>query len=631
LFTIYSLQTGHKENAKRFAVRAFRRGFFMAGEPKHRYLGVSLVEIGIFSAATNALLLVMPLYLLQIYDRVLPAFSLSTLFYITVLAFAALIVLGMMEIVRSYYADKVAARIDAEIGSEAFLTSMMGPRAALGDVQPLRDLATIRTFVNSRALFFLFDLPFSPVFIALLYLVHPVLFFVTVIGAVIMVGVAVANQMATAKPGQQAADSMMVSMNMAQSFGRNYETVKALGMVSNSTEVWGKKFAESLGLSAKASRRNAVYGGLSRTLRMVLQNGIMCAGAYLVLQNEMTAGMIFAASIISGRALQPLDQIIGGWRQVVDAGRAWKRLRTIDTAAHAAAKDTVELPDLKGAVSVEGLIYFPPDADRAADPLIKKISFRVEPGETVAMIGPSRAGKSTLARLIVGAIRPHSGIIRLDGADIQNFDSDQLGRHIGYLSQEVELFPGTIAENISRFDQSSDDAAIVRAAEFAESHKLVLSQKSGYATLIGATGVRLSGGERQRIGLARAFYGDPKVVMLDEPNANLDSEGEQALERAVLNAKQRGTTVLLITHRPSIAAKCDRIMMLREGQIEMYGPAQDVLQKLAQGVQASQARPAAPPQPVPPQAPQPTAPPREEATTAQPSASFAAVMRAKPN
>jgi len=603
----------------------------MAGEPKHRYLGVSLIEIGIFSAATNALLLVMPLYLLQIYDRVLPAFSLSTLFYITVLAFAALIVLGMMEIVRSYYADKVAARIDAEIGSEAFLTSMMGPRAALGDVQPLRDLATIRTFVNSRALFFLFDLPFSPVFIALLYLVHPVLFFVTVIGAVIMVGVAVANQMATAKPGQQAADSMMVSMNMAQSFGRNYETVKALGMVSNSTEVWGKKFAESLGLSAKASRRNAVYGGLSRTLRMVLQNGIMCAGAYLVLQNEMTAGMIFAASIISGRALQPLDQIIGGWRQVVDAGRAWKRLRTIDTAAHAAAKDTVELPDLKGAVSVEGLIYFPPDADRAADPLIKKISFRVEPGETVAMIGPSRAGKSTLARLIVGAIRPHSGIIRLDGADIQNFDSDQLGRHIGYLSQEVELFPGTIAENISRFDQSSDDAAIVRAAEFAESHKLVLSQKSGYATLIGATGVRLSGGERQRIGLARAFYGDPKVVMLDEPNANLDSEGEQALERAVLNAKQRGTTVLLITHRPSIAAKCDRIMMLREGQIEMYGPAQDVLQKLAQGVQASQARPAAPPQPVPPQAPQPTAPPREEATTAQPSASFAAVMRAKPN
>jgi ATP-binding cassette subfamily C protein len=590
----------------------------MTGGSRFPYLGKNLIEIGIFSAATNALLLVMPLYLLQIYDRVLPAASMSTLTYITLLAFAALLVLGMLEIIRSYYADKVAARLDTEIGADAFVTSMTGPRAALGDVQPLRDLATIRSFVNSRALFFLFDLPFSPIFILLIYLIHPVLFLVTLIGAVVLVGVAVANQKATAKPGQKAADSMMMSMNMAQSFGRNYETVRALGMVTNVIEVWGNKFAESLNISAKASRRNAVYGGASRTLRMVLQNGIMCAGAYLVLKNEMTAGMIFASSIISGRALQPLDQIIGGWRQVIDAGRAWKRLRSIDLAAATANRDSVELPELKGAVSVEGLVYFPPDAERSSDPLIKKISFRVEPGETVAIIGPSRAGKSTLARLMVGAIKPHSGVIRLDGADIQNFDPDQLGRHIGYLSQEVELFPGTIAENISRFDPDADDAAIVRAAEYAETHRLVLSQKNGYATQIGATGVRLSGGERQRIGLARAFYGEPKVMMLDEPNANLDAEGEQALERAVLNAKQRGTTVILITHRPSIAAKCDRVLMLREGQIEMFGPAQDVLQKLAQGSAGVQPRPATP-----------QSQPREAAS--QPSASFAAVMRAKPN
>jgi PrtD family type I secretion system ABC transporter len=502
---------------------------------------------------------------------------------------------------------------------------MTGPRAALGDVQPLRDLATIRTFINSRSLFFLFDLPFSPVFILLLWLIHPVLFVVTVLGAIVMVGVAIANQRATHKPSQQSADSMMVSMNMAQSFGRNFETVKALGMVSNVTEVWGKRFAESLNMSATASRRNALFGGFSRTMRQILQNGIMCAGAYLVLQNEMTAGMIFAASIISGRALQPLDQIIGGWRQVIDAGRAFKRLRSIDTSATTAKRDTVDLPDLKGAVAIEGLIYYPPDADRASEPLIKKISLRIEAGETVAIIGPSRAGKSTLARLIVGAIKPHAGIIRLDGADIQNFDSDQLGKHIGYLSQEVELFPGTIAENVSRFELNADDAAIVRAAEYAETHKLILSQKNGYGTVIGATGVRLSGGERQRIGLVRAFYGDPKVMMLDEPNANLDSEGEQALERAVLNAKQRGTTVLLITHRPSIAAKCDRILMLRDGMIEMFGPAQDVLQKLAQG--APGAQPHRPhPQPTQPEAAQP-----RETAAAQPSAQFAAVMRAKPN
>src|SRR5262249_36073259 len=289
--------------------------------------------------------------------------------------------------------------------------------------------------------------------------------------------------------------------------------------------------------------------------------------------------------------------------------------RSIDPAAGAANRDTVELPEIRGALSIEGLVYFPPDAERSSDPLIKKISFRVEPGETVAIIGPSRAGKSTLARLIVGAIKPHSGVIRLDGADIQNFDPDQLGRHIGYLSQEVELFPGTVAENISRFDPDADDASIVRAAEFAETHRLALSQKNGYATQIGATGVRLSGGERQRIGLARAFYGEPKMMMLDEPNANLDAEGEQALERAVLNAKQRGTTVILITHRPSIAAKCDRILMLREGQIEMFGPAQDVLQKLAQGSAGVQPRP----QPQPSEA------------APQHSASFAAIMRANPN
>ena len=598
----------------------------MAGS-RFPYLGRSLIEIGIFSAATNALLLVMPLYLLQIYDRVLPSQSFSTLVYITILAFAALAVLGMLEIIRSYYADKVAARLDTQLGSDAFLTAMSGPRAVLGDVQPLRDLATIRTFVNSRSLFFLFDLPFSPVFIVLLYLIHPVLFLVTLIGAAVMVGVAWANQRATAKPGQQAAEVMMTSMNMAQSFGRNFETVRALGMVSNVTEVWGKKFAESLNLSATTSRRNALFGGFSRTMRQILQNGIMCAGAYLVLKNEMTAGMIFASSIISGRALQPLDQIIGGWRQVIDAGRAWKRLSSLDGAALATTKDTVELPALQGALSIEGLVYYPPDADRSAEPLIKRISLRIEAGETVAMIGPSRAGKSTLARLIVGAIKPHAGIIRLDGADIQNFDSDQLGRHIGYLSQEVELFPGTIADNISRFDPDAEDAAIVRAAEVAETHKLILSQKNGYATQIGATGVRLSGGERQRIGLARAFYRDPEVMMLDEPNANLDSEGEQALERAVINAKQRGKTVLLITHRPSIAAKCDRILMLREGMIEMFGPAQDVLQKLAQGGGAGPSRPAAPPHPHPAAQPKP----QESAVAGQPSASFAAVMRAKPS
>ena len=367
-------------------------------------------------------------------------------------------------------------------------------------------------------------------------------------------------------------------------------------------------------------------------MRMVLQNGIMCAGAYLVLQNEMTAGMIFAASIISGRALQPLDQIIGGWRQVIDAGRAWKRLSSIGKDNAAADKDTVELPDLKGAVTVDGVIYFPPNADRTADPLIKKISLRVEPGETVAMIGPSRAGKSTLARLIVGAIKPHAGD-----------HPPRRRRHPEFRfrpARPPHRLPQPGGRAVSRarsprtFRASTRTPTTPRSCAPPSSPRRTSSssaRRTATRTQIGPTGVRLSGGERQRIGLARAFYGDPKVIILDEPNANLDAEGEQALERAVLQAKQRGTTVMLITHRPSIAAKCDRILMLREGQIEMYGPAQDVLQKLAQGnaPARSQAAPqAAAPAPAPRRGQPPPAtgrPPRP------PSASFAAVMRAKAN
>jgi ATP-binding cassette subfamily C protein len=245
----------------------------------------------------------------------------------------------------------------------------------------------------------------------------------------------------------------------------------------------------------------------------------------------------------------------------------------------------LSLPEPEGALAADQLIYFVPDADPGAPPLIKRISFKIEAGESVALIGPSQAGKSTLARLIVGAIAPRSGVIRLDGADIKNWDADELGSYLGYLPQDVELFPGTIAQNISRFDPQAVDEEIVAAAQRAQVHELILRQKAGYATEIGPVGVRLSGGEKQRIGLARAFYGDPKLIILDEPNANLDAEGEQALEKSILEARARKRTVVIITHKPSIAAKCDRVLMLRDGQVELYGPAKDVLQRLTQGPQ----------------------------------------------
>jgi ATP-binding cassette subfamily C protein len=567
----------------------------MAESMKIAGLKRAFVDLGIFSAATNILLLVPSLYMLQVYDRVLPSSSLDTLIYISVIAAGALAVLGLLEVVRSYYANRLAARLDIGLGSQAFRAALSGPRNGLGDVQPLRDLATMRGFIASRSIFSLFDLPFAPIFLVVLYFLHPLLCLIATVGVVAMVVIALANQVATAGSGRKSAEALTGAMNTAQSFTRNYETVRALGMVSNVTEVWGKKFADSLLQSDRVSATNSIYGGISRFLRMLLQSAILGVGGYLVLQGTMSAGMIFASSLISGRALQPFDQVIGGWRQIVEAGRAWKRLKGMTALGLGEKPRTMSMPVPKGAVSVEHLIYTPPESDPAR-PFIKRISFSVGAGEAVAIIGPSRAGKSTLARLLVGVLKPGSGVIRLDGADIQTWDADAFGRHIGYLSQEVELFPATIAENIARFDPAATDEKVMAAAIRANCHHLVLNQKNGYLTMIGPGGVRLSGGERQRIGLARAFYGDPQVMMLDEPNSNLDTEGEQALETALVEARKRGTTVLLITHKPSIAVKCDRILMLRDGQVELYGPAADVLQRLTQGAAKP---PAAAPQPAP--------------------------------
>ncbi|TPK31095.1 type I secretion system permease/ATPase [Mesorhizobium sp. B2-5-4] len=552
----------------------------MPSSTNRRVLSRSVVEMGLFSAAMNTLVLILPLYMLQVYDRVLPAANLDTLAYLTLLALSSLLLFGVLEVVRSVYASQLAARLDVSLGASSFLAAMSGPRAGLGDVQALRDLATLRGFIASRTIFFLFDLPFGPIFVGLLYFVHPLLFLVTVIGAVLMVAIAVLNQIASSRPSKEAADNLSASMNSAQAFARNFETVRALGMVSNAIEFWGIRFSDSLHASDGLARINAFYGGVSRTTRSVLQIAILGVGAYLVLHNEMTAGMIFASSMISARALQPLDQIVGSWRQITDANLAWKRLSVSQSGPD--KQENPALPSPDGVLSADQIVYHLPGSADGAMPLIKRVTFEVPAGQTVAIVGPSQAGKSTLARLIVGAIQPRSGAIRLDGGDIRNWDPEELGRHIGYLPQDVELFPGTIAQNIARFEPDASDEKLVQAARKAQVHELIMGQRNGYSTVIGPAGVRLSGGERQRIGLARAFYGDPKILVLDEPNANLDSDGEAALERAIIQARSRKTTVLVITHRPSLASKCDRILMLLNGQVEIYGLTKDVLDELAQ-------------------------------------------------
>ncbi|TPL49851.1 type I secretion system permease/ATPase [Mesorhizobium sp. B2-4-6] len=531
----------------------------------------AVADVGLFSLLINLLLLVIPLYLLQIYDRVLPSSSLETLVYLSVIAVAALGFLGFLDTIRAVYTQRVAATVNDRLGARMFAASL-GARNA---PSPLTDLASVCAFIRSRGVSVLFDLPFAPVFLGLLYLIHPLLFWVTLGGAAMLVMLVVANQLAIGRKDALSAERSALASRAEQAFARNAETLRAMGMVENAARAWGRHVAEALVLHDHSACANAIFSGASRALRMMLQLAILGTGAWLVLKGQMTAGMIFASSLVSSRALQPLDQLIGSWRQIGEARRAWSRLGGALTAQPAETRKLV-LPDPTGAVSAQDLFFIAPNATFGAEPILKRLSFAIQPGEAVAIVGPSGAGKSTLARLLVGATQPSGGSVRIDGAELKTWDENQLGRHIGYLAQEVELFPGSVRENIARFDADADDAAIVEAAKRAEAHELILSLRDGYQTVIAGT---LSGGERQRIGLARAFYGNPRILVLDEPSTHLDGAGEAALEAVLAAARAAGVTTIVITHRPSIAAACDRVMVLRGGVIEAFGPSAEVLRQ----------------------------------------------------
>ncbi|AZO12915.1 type I secretion system permease/ATPase [Mesorhizobium sp. M3A.F.Ca.ET.174.01.1.1] len=537
----------------------------------------AVADLGLFSLLINILLLVIPLYLLQVYDRVLPSSSLETLIYLSAIAVAALAFLGLLDAVRAIYAQRVAATVDRRLGATTFAASL-GARHA-GGLSPLRDLASVCAFIRSRGVAVLFDLPFGPVFLALLYLIHPVLFWLTLAGAVLLLLLVVANQLAIGRNDALALERSAVASQAEQAFARNAETLRAMGMVENAARVWGRQVAEALALHDRSAGANAVFSGASRALRMVLQLAILGAGAWLVLEGQMTAGMIFASSLVSSRALQPLDQLIGSWRQIVDARRAWTRLQAALAAQPAEARK-LALPDPSGAIAVQDLFFLAPNAGFGTEPILKRLNFAIRAGEAVAIVGPSGAGKSTLARLLVGALQPSGGSVSIDGAELRTWDENQLGRQIGYLAQEVELFPGSIAENVARFDPAAQDGAIVEAAKRAEAHELILALRDGYQTMIGASGA-LSGGERQRIGLARALYGNPRILVLDEPSTHLDGSGEAALEAVLAAARAAGVTTIVITHRPAIAAACDRVMLLRGGVIEAFGASAEVLRQPA--------------------------------------------------
>ncbi|WP_077965312.1 type I secretion system permease/ATPase [Ensifer adhaerens] len=553
----------------------------------------SVIDLGLFSTVVNVLALTSPLFLIQVYDRVLPSSSIETLVYLTIIAFLAFAFLGLVDVIRAIYAVRMAAKLDCELGATAFAKVVAATGREPGDTQPLRDLATVRGFVASRGTPTLFDLPFSPVFAALLYLLHPLLFLMTTIGAIVILSLVFLNQSMNKKSSQFAQERITSANLTAQMFSRNAETVRAMGMTGNVGEVWGRQFAAATAAADGSLVVNAIFGGISRSVRMILQMAILAVGAALVLKGQMTAGMIFASSILSGRALQPLDQLVGIWKQAMEARSAWERLEKATETSNADGRKLL-LPDPAGDIAVRDLLYVSPDAGADPEPILKRLNFTIAAGESIAVVGPSRAGKSTLARLLTGAVAPTAGTISIDGADLRTWDTAQLGSLIGYLAQDVQLLPGTIAANISRFEPDAADAAVVAAARAAHANDLILSQPKGYQTLIGPGSNNLSGGERQRIGLARAFYGAPRLLVLDEPNANLDSEGEAALGRALQDAKARGVTVVIITHRISIATTCDRILVMKNGRIEDFGPTEEVARR-AQSDRANRATKAAAP------------------------------------
>ena len=543
----------------------------------------TLIIIAVFSLFANLLQLTIPLYMLQIYDRVLPSQSSNTLIFLSILAGFALIILGLTEMVRQILATRAAAKVDAVLANDVLERVILEGHRSNGNIQPLRDLQAVRTIISSKILFGVVDFPFSIIFIACLYLIHPSLFWLTVFGAFILVGIAILNLSLTSEATKEQAQSTMIAHQQSEFFARNSDSIIAMGMMRDVVANWGKLNADSLISGDKASNLNSMFSGISRTIRFGIQASMLGFGAYLVQQGEMTAGMIFASSIISGRALQPIDVVINSWPQLNAGRRSWAKVKEFVASTESRSKYT-EIAPPNGELIADGILQ-PNPVDRKKPPILNRVTFRLPAGQSVAVIGPSGSGKSTLARIIVGAFKPFAGDVRIDGHNIVNWDPQDLGKHIGYLAQDVELLPGTIAQNISRFRKDARDEDIRRAAEMAHVEDLIKKMPHGFDTRIGPGGLSVSGGEKQRIGLARAFFGNPKILVLDEPNSSLDRIGENALLRALITAKENNITVFLVTQRDSVIKVVDNIMRMKDGQIIDYGPRDEIIKKTAEQAQ----------------------------------------------
>lgn len=535
----------------------------------------AVVYAFIFSFCMNVLMLLLPIYSLQVLDRVIGSASIDTLLLLTLICVVGFLFFGLFNLVRGYVLHGMVEWLDRKLAPRllevAVMKSSLGLNISAGQYQ--RDLGSIKAFINN-GLATLLDAPWSLLFLLVIYMISPVLGFVGLIGAVLLFLMAIINELMTRKVLESGQQEAIKSSQLADVMGRNAEAIEAMGMIRQIIQNWTRQNDVSLESQYRAGHRSNLIGSISRVVRFMIQIAVTGIGAYLALKNELTVGGMIASSILVGRALAPFEAAIGVWRVLVGARDAYARLNGIlETSPN--LRGEMELPAPTGRLTAEAVFFQPPGVPA----ILKNVNFALQPHESLGIIGPSAAGKSTLAKVIMGILPTSSGALRLDGAEVFKWNRQDLGRYVGYMPQQVDLFNGTIKDNIARMDINAPDEAVIAAAQFAGCHEMILRLPKGYETEFVSGNQTLSPGQRQRIGLARALYGNPRFVVLDEPNGNLDGEGERALLQALARMKQAGITYIVVAHRPSIVSNVDKVLMLQNGMVQAFGARDDVLKQ----------------------------------------------------
>jgi len=541
----------------------------------------AFLGVGAMSCMINVLYLTGSLFMLEVYDRVLPSRSVPTLVGLVILAAAMYMVQGVLDLLRSRILGRIGTALDEALNHRVFDTIVRLPlmTSNRGDgLQPLRDLDNVRAFLGSMGPGAFFDLPWLPFYLAICFAFHVMIGVAALAGAIILVTITVLTEYLSRAPARQSMELSARRNDLAAVSRRNAEVLTAMGMTGRMARRWGLANENYLTGNQRASDIAGGLGAVSKVLRMMLQSAVLAVGAYLVIHQEATAGIIIASSILSARALAPVDLAIAHWKSFVAARQSWNRLNALLGRIPPRPVPTM-LQGPSRRLSVEGISIVPPGDQRL---IVQDVSFALEAGAGLGVIGPSGSGKSSLVRALVGVWQPARGKVRLDGAALDQWSADELGRYIGYLPQDVELFAGTVAQNICRFDPEASSDAIIAAARQAGVHEMIIKMRAGYDTEIGEQGAALSAGQAQRIALARALYGDPFLIVLDEPNSNLDTEGDEALIRAVRSARERGAIVVVVAHRPIGVEAANLLLVLSEGRVQAFGPKETVLGQVLQ-------------------------------------------------